>query len=96
MDNIYASYSRPMTKGNYDTDFSNLKEGCQFPSNEVLGRNCVYRFNMKLFNGEYAHNKKLIAMIDDVPTPINYKVLQTSLKEVILNYLKHYLYQELP
>ena len=92
MDNIYASYSRPMTKGNYDTDFSNLKEGCQFPSNEVLGRNCVYRFNMKLFNGEYAHNKKLIAMIDDVPTPINYKVLPINKFELVVNKLDSLLF----
>lgn len=92
MDNIYASYSRQMTKGNYDTDFSNLKEGSNFPSNEVLGRNSVYRFNMRLFNGEYAHNKRLIAMIDDVPTPINYKVLPINKFELVVNKLDSLLF----
>lgn len=92
MDNIYASYSRPMTKGNYDTDFSNLKEGYTFPSNEVRGRNSVYRFNMKCFNGEYAHNKKLVAMIDDVPTPINYKVIPINRFELVVNKLDSLLF----
>ena len=92
MDNIYASYSRPMTKGCYDTDFSNLREGCQFPSNEVLGRNTVYRFNMKLYNGEYAHNRNLVAMIDDVKTPIPYKVTPINKFELVVNKLDSLLF----
>lgn len=84
---LLTSYNRIMTKGNYDTDFSNLNAGKEFPSAEVKSRNNLYKFNMKLFNGEYAYNKKLIAMIDDVPTPINYNVLPINRFELIVNKL---------
>ena len=82
MDNIFE---RELTRGNYDTDFYNLKEGKQFPSNEVKDRNKVYRFNSKLFSGEYAYNRNLVATIDDVPTTIPYKVIPLNRFELVVN-----------
>lgn len=85
--NIDNICGRKSSKGNYDTDLSNIKEGSKFPSAEVRGRNKVYRFNMKLFNGEYAYNRNLVAMIDDVPTEIPYKVLPINKFELVVNKL---------
>lgn len=82
MDNIY---NRKLTRGNYDTDFSILNQGNTFPSAEVRGRNKVYRFNKKLFSGEYSYNRNLVALIDDVPTEIPYKVLPINQFELIVN-----------
>lgn len=78
---------RPLTRGNYDTDFSNLKEGCEFPSNEVKARNQVYRYNKKLFTGEYAYNKKLIARVNNKDAEIEYKTLPLNYFELIVNKL---------
>lgn len=75
------SYSRQYTKGNYATDLSNLKEGMSFPDAETLSRNRLYRYNMKLFTGEYAENKNLITIINDKPEMLPYKVIP-------LNYFK--------
>lgn len=92
MDTIYTSYNRGMTKDNYDVDFNNIKEGCAFPSQEVYQRRKLYRFNGKCFSGEYSNNKKLIAMVDDVPTPIDYKVLPINRFELVVNKLDSLLF----
>lgn len=89
MDNIF---SRSLSRGNYDTDFSNLKDGHMFPSKEVRDRNKVYRFNKKLFSGEYALNRNLVAMIDDVPTEIPYKVLTINRFSLVVNKLDSLLF----
>lgn len=85
-------YNRSLTKGNYDTDFSNLNEGCDFPSNEVKARNSIYKFNMRLFTGEYANGKRLVAIINDEYTEINYKVLPLNYFELIVNKLDSLLF----
>lgn len=72
---------RRIAQGNYDTDFSNLNEGCSFPSDEVRQRNIVYRFNKKLFTGDYALNKNLVALVNNEEKEIPYKTLP-------LNYFK--------
>ena len=87
MDNITEIYERKYSKGNYDTDFSNIREGCVFPSKEVFDRNKVYRFNQKLFSGEYAFNKKLIARIDDVEQELDYQTIPINKFELIVNKL---------
>ena len=84
MDNIY-NYSS--NNANYDTDFGNLREGCIFPSYDVQSRNIKYGYNMKLYNGDYAKNKLLVAMVDGQPQPINYKVLPTFKFETVINKL---------
>lgn len=89
---LYTDYSRAMTKGNYDTDFSNLKAGCSFPSNEVKARNVVYKHNMRLFTGEYANGKRLVAIINDEYTEINYRVLPLNYFELIVNKLDSLLF----
>lgn len=92
MSYLFMDCYRPMTRGNYDTDFSGLNEGRQFPSNEVLGRNVVYRHNMRLFTGEYANNKRLLAIINDVYTPIDYKVLPLNYFKLMINKLDSLLF----
>lgn len=86
------NYNRAMTKGNYDTDLSNIKDGASFPSNEVKGRNLVYKHNMNLYTGEYAANKRLVAIIDDEYTEINYKVLPLNYFRLIVNKLDSLLF----
>ena len=81
---LFPNYSRPMTKGNYATDFSNLKDGCEFPDNETKARNSIYKHNMNLFTGEYANNKKLVAIINDEYREINYKVLPLNYFKLII------------
>ena len=81
MSYLYPDLYRTNTRGNYNTDFSNLKEGRTFPTNEVLARNRVYKHNMRLFTGEYAKDKYLTALIDNHYQYINYRVLP-------LNYFK--------
>ena len=83
---------RTMTKGNYATDFSNLNDGYMFPPTEVRSRNKVYKHNMRLFTGEYAKNKQLVAQIDGIYQPINYKVLPLNYFELIVNKLDSLLF----
>lgn len=85
-------YNRPMTRGNYETDFSLLKEGSDFPSNETKARNIIYRFNKRLYTGEYAQNKMLTALIDDVYKQINYKVIPTNYFKLVINKLDSLLF----
>lgn len=89
---LFEDYTRPMTRGNYATDFSNLNEGCEFPDNETKARNVVYRHNMNLFTGEYAANKKLIAIVNDEYREINYKVLPLNYFKLIVNKLDSLLF----
>ena len=79
-------------RGSYDTDFSNLNEGCVFPSGEVRARNKAYEFNRKLFTGEYAQNKNLVALVNEEYTQINYKVLPLNYFELIVNKLDSLLF----
>lgn len=92
MSYLFADCDRCMTRGSYATDLSNLKEGFSFPDNETLGRNKVYRFNMKLYTGEYASNKNLVAIINDIYTPINYKVIPLNYFKLIVNKLDSLLF----
>ena len=80
------------TRGNYDTDFSNINEGCVFPSLEVRDRNKKYKFNMRLFTGDYATNKQLVALVNDEYTKINYKVLPLNYFKLIVNKLDSLLF----
>ena len=92
MSYLFTDYNRPMTRGNYATDFSNLNEGCAFPDNETLARNAIYKFNMRLFTGEYASNKNLVAIINDEYKEINYKVLPLNYFKLIVNKLDSLLF----
>ena len=82
--NIINTY-RPFTRGNYATSFKNLDEGYDFPNLETRGRNSVYKFNKKLFTGEYCQNKKLVALIDSLYQNINYKVLPLNYFKLIVD-----------
>lgn len=80
-------YNVSSTKGNYDTDLSNIREGVVFPSREVRRRNKQYKWNMKLFNGEYAKNKQLVALVDGSYQHIDYKILPLNYFELVVNKL---------
>lgn len=79
--NINVNTYRPYTRGNYATNFRNLDTGYDFPDLETRGRNLVYKFNKRLFTGEYCQDKKLVAMVNGSYSDINYRVLP-------LNYFK--------
>ena len=76
---------RIYSKGQYNTDFRNIRPGASFPSTEVRARNLVYRSNKRLFTGEYASNKKLIARIDGNEEEVDYKVLPLNYFKLIVN-----------
>lgn len=77
--------TRAATRGNYDTDFSNIREGCTYPSREAQARNKEYKFKHSLFTGDYAKNKMLVAMVNDQYTKLNYKVLPLNYFELVVN-----------
>ena len=79
------NYIRGMSSGNYDVDLSNIKSGETFPSNEVRGRNRVYRYNKSLYDGTYSQNKNLVAMIDDSYREINFKVLPMNYFKLVVS-----------
>lgn len=83
---------RGATKGQYDTDISNIKTGSMFPSPEVRGRNIIYKNNMRLYTGEYAKNKKLIARINGNEKAINYKILPLNYFRLIVNKIESLLF----
>lgn len=76
---------RKTSRGKYATDFSFLNGKNNFPSSEIRGRNTIYRFREKQFTGEYADNKRLIAMVDNVETELDYKVISTNYFKLLTN-----------
>lgn len=84
---LFGDAVQPTFRGNYATDFSNLNKGCEFPDNETKARNIRYRHNKRLFTGEYAENKKLVALVNDEYTEINYKCLPLNYFKLIVNKL---------
>ena len=76
---------RLLYKGQYDTNFSFLNTGAEFPSKEVQGRNIVYRYRHKQYNGQYARNKRLIARIQDTEQEIPYKVISLNYFKLLTN-----------
>ena len=76
---------RLLGKGQYDTDFSFLNSGTDFPSKEVQGRNIVYEYRHKQYTGEYARNKRLIARIQDKEQEIPYKVISLNYFKLLTN-----------
>lgn len=76
---------RLLSKGQYDTDFSFLNSGSDFPSKEVVGRNIVYNYRHKQYTGEYANNKRLIARIQDREQEIPYKVISLNYFKLLTN-----------
>lgn len=84
---------RTDSKGQYDTNLNILKPGNVFPSNEVRGRNRVYRYCKKLYSGEYAKNKKIIALVDNKETEIPYRVLSINQFKLIVNKMFSLMFQ---
>lgn len=80
-----VDFYRLLSKGKYDTDFSFLNTGSEFPSKEVQGRNIVYRYRHKQYTGEYARNKRLIARIQDREQEIPYKVISLNYFKLLTN-----------
>lgn len=78
-------FYRLLSKGQYDTDFSFLNSGSDFPSKEVVGRNIVYNYRHKQYSGEYAYNKRLIARIQDREQEIPYKVISLNYFKLLSN-----------
>lgn len=76
---------RLLSRGQYDTDFSFLNMGSEFPSKEVQGRNIVYRYRHKQYTKEYAANKRLIARIQDREQEIPYKVISLNYFKLLSN-----------
>ena len=76
---------RLLGKGQYDTDFSFMNSGTDFPSKEVQGRNIVYEYRHKQYTGEYARNKRLIARIQDKEQEIPYKVISLNYFKLLTN-----------
>lgn len=83
---------RTLSRGQYETDFSFLNNNKAFPPAEVIGRNAVYRYNKRLFSGEYGKDKKLIALIDSQETEIPYKVLTLNFFKLMVNKLDSLLF----
>lgn len=80
-----VDFYRLLSKGQYDTDFSFMNSGTDFPSKEVQGRNIVYEYRHKQYTGEYARNKRLIARIQDREQEINYKVISVNYFKLLSN-----------
>lgn len=78
-------YNRLLHKGEYDTDFSFLNNGHEFPTKEVSGRNVVYRYRHKQYTGEYAINKKLKLTKQEGSMEVPYKVLSLNYFELLTN-----------
>lgn len=76
---------RLLSRGQYINNFDFLNYGASFPSNEINGRNAVYRFRKKEYTGEYSYNKNLIAFINGVESEIPYKVISINYFELITN-----------
>lgn len=79
-------------RGHYDTNFSSFVTGANFPSEEVKERNRVYRLTDKLFSGEYAYNKRLVAMINGSEHDIPYRVIPINIFKLIVNKLDSVLF----
>lgn len=80
-----ADLFRTQSKGQYDTDFSFLNYGSTFPSEEIQGRNVVYRYRHKQYTGEYAKNKLLRVRINDLEQEIPYKVISVNYFKLLTN-----------
>lgn len=78
---------RPFSRGNYATDLRDIREGATFPNLESQDRNLVYNMNMKLFTGEYAFNKNLVAMIEGKYQQIEYRRLSLNYFNLMVNKL---------
>lgn len=76
---------RVLSKGQYDNDFSFLQYGHTFPSNEVKGRNIVYRYRHRQYTGEYSRNKKITVRKQDQEMEIPYKVLSVNYFKLLTN-----------
>ena len=79
-------------KGCYDVDFRHFMTGASFPSEEVKERNRTYRLTDKLFSGEYADNKRLMAMVDGALQNIPYRVIPINMFKLIVNKLDSVLF----
>lgn len=80
-----ADLFRTQSRGQYDTDFSFLNYGSTFPSEEIQGRNTVYKYRHKQYTGEYAKNKLLRVRINDLEQEIPYKVISVNYFKLITN-----------
>lgn len=76
---------RLLGKGEYYTDFSWLKPGVQFPNREVMGRNAVYKYNKRLFTGEYGRNKRLLIYVDGIEKSTPYQMINVNFFKLIIN-----------
>lgn len=79
-------------RGYYDTDFRCFRSGANFPSEEVKERNRTYRLTDKLFSGEYANNKRLVAMVNGSEQDIPYRVIPINIFKLIVNKLDSVLF----
>ena len=76
---------RLLGKGEYYTDFTWLKPGVQFPNREVMGRNAVYKYNKRLFTGEYGRNKRLLIYVDGIEKSTPYQMINVNFFKLIIN-----------
>ena len=76
---------RYLSRGRYDTDFDFLNANSKFPSDEVRGRNAVYRFRAKQYDGTYAYNRYITVMINNIDTEVPYNVITINYFKLIVN-----------
>lgn len=69
----------------YETDFSFLNSGEQFPTNRMKWKNAEYRFRKKQFSGKYGDNRFLIALINKQEKNIPYKVISLNYYKLLTN-----------
>lgn len=78
---------RSLAKGQYYTDFSFLLPNTGFPNQETLGRNAVYKYNHRLYTGEYAKGKRLVGLINNQECTMPYKMLSTNFFKLTISKL---------
>ena len=76
---------RYLSRGKYDTDFEFLNANSKFPSDEVRGRNAVYRWRAKQYDGTYAYNRYVTVLLNNIDTEIPYSVITVNYFKLIVN-----------
>lgn len=82
-----SSGYRGVGRGKYVTEFDAIHPGITFPLDEERDRNAVARFNHRLYSGEYAKNKKLLARMGSEEVEIPYKVIPVNMFKLLVNKL---------
>lgn len=69
----------------YETDFSVMNSGVQFPTTRMRKKNAEYRFRHKEFSGKYGKNRNLIVIVNKINKEIPYKVISLNYFKLMTN-----------